>query len=165
MGIHLKRVSLKGNRDAANRDKATLKCQVEAQSDITRFHSSGKSITLTTLLFWQHTGDAEHALLPPTPTAESGEHWRPIWPVTSCTLTPISASADSSADPETELDWGRLVVSIWQSGLDLRGEEERTYVLYVVAALHGARVATVSGGRKDSESESRDSGEAGEHVV
>ena len=122
------------------------------------------SIALTTLLFWQQTGDAEHALLPPTSTAESGEHWRPIWPVTSCTLTPISASADRRADPETELDYGTVVVSIWQSALNLIGKEG-TNILDVVAALNGAPVAAVSGSRKDSKGEGGDGDDAGEHGV
>ena len=40
-----------------------------------------------------------------------------------------------------------------------------THVLDMVAALHGARVAAVSGGGKDNEGEGRGSGETGEHDV
>ena len=43
---------------------------------------------LTTLLFWQHTGCWEQAELPPSARTLSGEHWRPIRPVTSCKLMP-----------------------------------------------------------------------------
>ena len=53
------------------------------------------------------------------------------------------------------------------AGLETRwpGGEGTTYILDMVATLHGARVAAVSGGRKDSEGEGRDGGETSEHDV
>lgn len=63
---------------------------------------------LTTLLFWQHTGLDLHED-EPTPAAESGEHWRPIWPVTSPSPRP---SVDRIAVPAAESDCERTRASV-----------------------------------------------------
>ena len=47
------------------------------------FERSPRAEALTTLLFWQHTAFAAHALPLATPMAEMGEHPRPICAVTS----------------------------------------------------------------------------------
>lgn len=70
---------------------------------------------LTTLLFWQHTGLDLHED-EPTPAAESGEHWRPIWPVTSPSPRP---SVDRIAVPAAESDYERVRQSSGRNDSDI----------------------------------------------
>lgn len=52
----------------------------------------------------------------PTPAAESGEHWRPIWPVTSPSPRP---SVDRIAVPAAESDYERVRQSSGRNDSDI----------------------------------------------
>ena len=116
---------------------------------------------LTTLLFWQHTGCWEQAELPPSARTLSGEHWRPIRPVTSCKLMPRRPRIPEAA---AELDCTSDVSTGSCEHKPNLEDEGWTHVLDAVAALDVTSVAASGasgGGREGGESEEGGNGNEG----